>query len=59
MLEAQLAYWRAQLAGAPTVLELPTDRPRPPVQTFHGAVYVFDVPPPVAASANPTRDIAG
>ena len=33
---AQLAYWRAQLAGAPAVLALPVDRPRPPVQTFRG-----------------------
>ncbi|MCE9671221.1 non-ribosomal peptide synthase/polyketide synthase [Myxococcus stipitatus] len=36
-LEAQLAWWRQQLAGAPHALELPTDRPRPPVQTFRGA----------------------
>jgi amino acid adenylation domain-containing protein len=35
-LEKQLAYWRKQLAGAPAVLDLPTDRPRSPVQTFHG-----------------------
>ena len=34
---AQLAYWRRQLAGAPAPLELPTDRPRPPVQSFRGA----------------------
>jgi aspartate racemase len=33
----QLAYWRHRLAGAP-VLELPTDRPRPPVQTFGGTM---------------------
>ena len=37
-LDAQLAYWRRQLAGAP-LLELPTDRPRPPVQTYRGAQW--------------------
>ncbi|HZF14101.1 MAG TPA: amino acid adenylation domain-containing protein, partial [Thermoanaerobaculia bacterium] len=36
VLEAQLAYWREQLAGAPTLLELPTDRPRPAVQSRRG-----------------------
>ncbi|WP_182905608.1 non-ribosomal peptide synthetase [Microbispora sp. H13382] len=35
-LEAQLGYWKRQLADAP-MLELPTDRPRPPVQSFRGA----------------------
>ncbi len=33
---AELAYWRERLAGAPALLELPTDRPRPAVQTFRG-----------------------
>ncbi|MFB8795998.1 MAG: condensation domain-containing protein [Microcoleus sp.] len=32
-----LAYWKQQLQGTPSVLELPTDRPRPAVQTFRGA----------------------
>src|SRR5215217_18556 len=36
-LEEQLSYWKAQLADAPPLLELPTDRPRPPVQTHKGA----------------------
>jgi non-ribosomal peptide synthetase component F len=36
-----LAYWREQLAGAPAVLELPTDHPRPPVQSFAGASKSF------------------
>jgi amino acid adenylation domain-containing protein len=36
VLQAQLAYWKGQLSGVP-VLELPTDRLRPPVQTFRGA----------------------
>ena len=34
VLEAQLGYWQRQLAGACRVLELPTDRPRPAVQTL-------------------------
>jgi amino acid adenylation domain-containing protein len=34
VLETLLAYWKQRLAGAPTVLELLTDRPRAPVQTF-------------------------
>jgi amino acid adenylation domain-containing protein/non-ribosomal peptide synthase protein (TIGR01720 family) len=37
VLETQLNYWKQQLANAPPLLELPTDRPRPPVQTFRGA----------------------
>jgi amino acid adenylation domain-containing protein/HAD superfamily phosphatase (TIGR01681 family) len=36
VLEAQLAYWKQQLADLP-VLQLPTDRPRPAAQTFQGA----------------------
>src|SRR5215212_7295229 len=37
VLDTQLNYWRKQLAGAPPVLELPADRPRPPVQSLNGA----------------------
>ena len=37
VLAAQLAYWRAELADAPTVIDLPSDKPRPPVQTYRGA----------------------
>ena len=32
-----VSAWRERLAGAPSALDLPTDRPRPPVQTFRGA----------------------
>src|SRR6185503_4917768 len=35
-LEAELAFWRGRLAGAPAALELPTDRPRPPVASQRG-----------------------
>jgi amino acid adenylation domain-containing protein len=44
-LERQLAYWKDQLAGAPAVLELPSDRPRPPIQSFEGATASFTLPP--------------
>ncbi|HYO83077.1 MAG TPA: amino acid adenylation domain-containing protein, partial [Bryobacteraceae bacterium] len=37
VLAAQLDYWRAELAGAPTILEIPIDKPRPPVQTYRGS----------------------
>lgn len=36
-----LAYWKKQLANAPAALELPTDRPRPPVSTFRGSMRPF------------------
>ena len=37
LLDEQLAYWKAQLKGAPALLELPIDRPRPQIQKYHGA----------------------
>jgi amino acid adenylation domain-containing protein len=36
VLERQLNYWKQKLTGAPPLLELPTDRPRPAIQTFRG-----------------------
>ncbi|MEC4813807.1 MAG: amino acid adenylation domain-containing protein, partial [Scytonema sp. PMC 1069.18] len=41
VLESQLAYWKQQLANAPTLLSLPSDRPRPAVQTFRGRNQSF------------------
>ncbi|MBT2745530.1 MULTISPECIES: non-ribosomal peptide synthase/polyketide synthase [unclassified Lysobacter] len=38
VLSKQSDYWHKTLAGAPAVLELPTDRPRPPQQSFDGAI---------------------
>ncbi len=49
VLAEQIQYWKTQLAGAPAVLNLPTDRPRPPVQTMRGAVYHFQLPKPLLA----------
>jgi amino acid adenylation domain-containing protein len=39
LLERELDFWRAQLAGAPTILRLPTDRRRPAEPTFVGATF--------------------
>ncbi|MFE3541522.1 amino acid adenylation domain-containing protein [Nocardia sp. NPDC059177] len=41
LLAQQLAFWRDELAGAPALLELPTDRPRPPVAGSRGAAHHF------------------
>jgi natural product biosynthesis luciferase-like monooxygenase protein/amino acid adenylation domain-containing protein len=46
VLESLLEGWRRRLAGHPGVIELPTDRPRPPIQSFRGAIerLPFDSP---------------
>ncbi|MCV3216971.1 amino acid adenylation domain-containing protein [Plectonema radiosum NIES-515] len=44
MLDNQLVYWKKQLTGAPPLLQLPTDHPRLPVQSFRGAQYKFELP---------------
>lgn len=44
ILANQLAYWREQLKWAPKALDLPSDRPRPLIRTFHGAHYDFSLP---------------
>ena len=44
-LEESLRYWSTRLHGAPSDLQLPTDRPRPRVLTFNGATLAFELPP--------------
>jgi amino acid adenylation domain-containing protein len=48
VLEAELAYWRQQLGGAPEELALPRDHPSPVQPTFRGANHLFLLPPEVA-----------
>ncbi|HEX4498795.1 MAG TPA: amino acid adenylation domain-containing protein, partial [Thermoanaerobaculia bacterium] len=45
VLEAELAHWRARLAGAPPVLDLPLDRPRPARLSSRGASRALALPP--------------
>ena len=47
-LSREIAFWRSTLDGVP-VIELPTDRPRPPVQTFRGASLPVELSPGLAS----------
>ncbi|HFB67345.1 MAG TPA: non-ribosomal peptide synthetase, partial [Calditrichae bacterium] len=44
VLQRQLDFWKRHLEGAPPVLELPTDKPRPAIQTFNGTVARMAIP---------------
>lgn len=50
VLEQQLAYWKQHLGAKPAVLELPTDFPRPAVQTYRGASFIFPFSPALSQS---------
>jgi amino acid adenylation domain-containing protein len=49
-LDDDLAFWKDRLGGELPVLSLPTDRARPAVQSFRGAVLPLSIPGPLAAS---------
>jgi non-ribosomal peptide synthetase component F len=51
-LAKQQSYWKKQLAGMPPVLELPSDRRRPDVATFHGAKFRFMLPKTLSDNLN-------
>ncbi|PCC69208.1 amino acid adenylation domain-containing protein [Nannocystis exedens] len=51
-----LGFWKQALHGAPPLLDLPGDRPRPPVQSFEGAAVTFELPP---ALTRALRDLGG
>ncbi|MEA2692843.1 MAG: hypothetical protein QOJ16_2230, partial [Acidobacteriota bacterium] len=48
VLGRQLSWWRERLAGAPAVLDLPADRPRPPVPSLRGGTVPVALPPALA-----------
>ncbi len=54
-LERQLAWWRERLAGAPPLLELPTDRPRSPVRGARGGTRRTELS---AATSRALRELA-
>ncbi|MCP4662247.1 MAG: amino acid adenylation domain-containing protein, partial [bacterium] len=47
VLEAEVSYWREQLSGAPALIDLPCDRPRPAVQRSRGAAQEVELPGPL------------
>ena len=46
VMEEQMGWWREQLAGAPPLLELPVDRPRPAVPSVRGGAVPFSLSEP-------------
>ena len=46
--ESEVAYWMKELDGAPEILALPTDRPRPRTQSYHGSTVSFTLPAPLS-----------
>jgi hypothetical protein len=59
VLERQLSYWIKQLAGAPGVLELPTDRPRPLTPSFRGARLPVALPADLSVAVTALAHRAG
>ena len=55
----QVAYWRTQLAGAPALLELPTDRARPVEPSGRGASVDIELPAEVLRGLNELAASAG
>ncbi len=58
-LERELGYWRSALAGAPEALDLPSDRPRPPVPSHRGAWVSGAVPAATAQALSELSRKAG
>ena len=58
-LDSLTSFWHSELDGAPLVLDLPTDRPRPPRQRFDGGSVPFAVPGGLAAGVRALASAAG
>ena len=51
-LERQLSYWKEELSDAPALLNLPTDFPRPAIQTYNGSTINFTIPEKLTSKLN-------
>jgi amino acid adenylation domain-containing protein len=59
VLETQLAYWKAHLEGAPPLLMLPANRPRPAVPSYRGGQVTFSLPKPLTTALKALSDRQG
>jgi amino acid adenylation domain-containing protein len=59
VLDQQISYWRKQLSGAPGVIPLPTDKPRPRVQSYRGARHTFVLPLELSADLKTLANSSG
>lgn len=59
VLNEQLRYWRRRLLGAPPQLQLPTDYPRPPIESFKGETLRFELPPDLHGALNELARVHG
>lgn len=50
--DKQLTYWKRQLKDSSFVINLPTDKPRPPIQTYDGDSYSFNFSPELSQKIN-------
>ncbi|MGA9377802.1 MAG: amino acid adenylation domain-containing protein, partial [Phormidium sp.] len=50
ILETQINYWKQQLKDAPPLIELPTDYPRPALQSYQGKRYTYSLTPELSAA---------
>ncbi|HNP59097.1 MAG TPA: amino acid adenylation domain-containing protein, partial [Gordonia sp. (in: high G+C Gram-positive bacteria)] len=58
-LARQFEFWRTELAGSPEIVEIPGDRPRPPVATMAGADVSFTVPATVVEGVRALARVTG
>ncbi len=59
MLDGELEYWRRRLDGAPSLLALPTDRPRDPMQRHEGSRVIFMLAPELVQRLAATAQAEG
>ncbi|BAZ21899.1 amino acid adenylation domain-containing protein [Kalymmatonema gypsitolerans NIES-4073] len=59
VMDTQLDYWKQQLAGSPPLLELPTDRVRPPIQTNRGGIKRFQLDDPLTQKLKSLSEKSG